>query len=114
MRKKGIKPGKKLTVEIYHYTKTSDDFKLGLWRSKASCAELISMPGTRFTTTDWFPPVTTASPSEEVVKVCGECPVRLECLTYAIQTMQPEGIWAGHGHKKVRAMGRRIKSASWT
>lgn len=28
-------------------------------------------------------------------RICGRCPVREECLAYALETQQPEGVWGG-------------------
>lgn len=28
-------------------------------------------------------------------QICGRCPVRVECLDYAIRTREPYGIWGG-------------------
>lgn len=48
--------------------------------------------------------------------VCSTCPVADECLTWAIETNQSEGIWGGHTPKERRALRRRwleeIKRAS--
>jgi hypothetical protein len=48
--------------------------------------------------------------------VCATCPVAAECLTWAIESNQPEGIWGGHTPKERRAIRRHwleeIKKAS--
>ena len=48
--------------------------------------------------------------------VCSTCPVADECLTWAIESNQSEGIWGGHTPKERRAIRRRwleeIKKAS--
>lgn len=42
-------------------------------------------------------------------KVCSECPVRLECLRYAIKLREPNGIWGGHTPEERELMIRRIR-----
>ncbi len=37
--------------------------------------------------------VATMSAAKEI---CAACPVRAECLSYAVETNQTEGIWGGH------------------
>ena len=48
----------------------------------------------------------------EAKAICAECPVAEQCLEYAIQTHQPDGVWGGltaiERHRLVR---RRQKSA---
>ncbi|HWS46082.1 MAG TPA: WhiB family transcriptional regulator [Acidimicrobiia bacterium] len=36
-------------------------------------------------------------------RVCAECPVRVECLDYAVHTAQPLGIWGGTTEAERRA-----------
>jgi len=39
--------------------------------------------------------------------VCATCPVREECLTYAVELNQSEGIWGGHTPTERRSFRRR-------
>ncbi|HEY6635541.1 MAG TPA: WhiB family transcriptional regulator, partial [Acidimicrobiia bacterium] len=39
--------------------------------------------------------------------VCATCPVAFECLSWAIETNQTEGIWGGHTGKERRKLRRR-------
>lgn len=39
-------------------------------------------------------------------RICTACPVRTECLEYAIRTRQPHGIWAGIGPKHRQRLRR--------
>lgn len=55
------------------------------WPSRAACAG--------DDTEMWFPPGT-ADPDPLVVRVCAGCPVRTDCLEYAIATRQC-GVWGG-------------------
>lgn len=40
-------------------------------------------------------------------EICDRCPVLDECLDYALQTRQPEGIWGGLTSTGRRALARR-------
>ncbi|MCI0425303.1 MAG: WhiB family transcriptional regulator [Actinobacteria bacterium] len=39
--------------------------------------------------------------------VCAGCPVADECLSWALETNQTEGIWGGHTAKERRSLRRR-------
>ena len=57
------------------------------WMDSAACAEY---PGEL-----WYP-----EPSEsgtEAKRICQSCPVREKCLTWALETGEPWGIWGGLG-----------------
>lgn len=58
----------------------------------------------------WFPDAKGARSPEDVVAICGRCPVAGACLEYALRTGQTEGIWAGQSPrqlKRLRAVARR-------
>jgi WhiB family redox-sensing transcriptional regulator len=38
--------------------------------------------------------------------ICGECPVRAECLEYALRTREPHGIWGGMNELERRRLLR--------
>lgn len=62
------------------------------WRNRAACRDL---DGEIF-----FPPGApgtegSARQVEQARSVCGTCTVTTACLTFAIDTRQGEGIWAG-------------------
>lgn len=47
-------------------------------------------------------------PEVEAAKaVCAECPVRDDCLDYALATHQPDGIWGGATTTERQAIVRR-------
>ena len=73
------------------------------WRSKAICKD---------TDPDLFFPVgTTGQALVQIARakeVCGECPVRVDCLEYAIETNQDSGIWGGTSEEERRTLRRRI------
>lgn len=62
------------------------------------------------TTAVFFP--TSASGVGTATAVCAVCPVREECLEYAIATRQPDGVWGGlTGDERRRLLRRRQKAA---
>lgn len=73
------------------------------WRDRAACH---GYP------TDWWFPNGTVSNSVEVRQaraICQDCPVRGECLDWAIRTHQPAGIWGGMGVVSRRRLGKGWK-----
>jgi WhiB family redox-sensing transcriptional regulator len=71
------------------------------WRDDAACA-----------TVDYdvfFPPDDEANEAIEAKAVCAVCPVRDECLEYALATNQTEGVWGGLDASERRRMRRRIR-----
>lgn len=69
-------------------TRTAPDFILdGPWRDAAACARRPDV--------DFFPSPDDAEGIARAVAVCAGCPVADECLSFAIETNQPDGIWGG-------------------
>lgn len=58
------------------------------WLTQAACAGISA---------DLFYPASAGDRSTIVAakRVCGECPVRAECLRHALETVEPHGIWGG-------------------
>lgn len=56
----------------------------------------------------WAPPATHWSRSIRAKEVCGECPVKVDCLDYALETNQDSGIWGGTSEEERRTLRRRI------
>lgn len=73
------------------------------WRSAAIC---------RDTDPDLFFPVGTTGYAlvqiDRAKQVCDECPVKTECLDYALETNQDSGIWGGTSEEERRAIRRRL------
>lgn len=65
-------------------TGTPRSFEYGEWRDRAACAR---------TPIDVFFP--TRPVFAEAKALCAACPVRAECLTFALETDQPDGVWGG-------------------
>ena len=110
----GIKKGQRaprLSMLKYQIIADSVDFRAGLWRDEAACVSAIRIHPEEYSISDWFPGEThiTTKVSPKVAEVCGSCEVRLECLTYAIQTNQPDGIWAGHTRRQIHKMTNKIR-----
>ncbi len=103
-------PGKRLSIPLFLDIVNSNSFRLGLWREDALCTFLVDHNPEQYHPEDWFH---TPSPSKVPVKialVCGECEVRLECLSYAITLKPEDGVWAGHTAKGIKRMARKIRS----
>lgn len=78
----------------------------GSWTAEASCAytprELLDFFGA--TREDW----TTSK------QVCKECPVRRECLTYALDSRATYGVWGGLNPIELRfTLGRNANGEVW-
>ena len=72
------------------------------WRNQAIC---------RDTDPDLFFPIGTTGQAlvqiERAKEVCGECPVKTECLEYALETNQDSGIWGGLDEEQRRNIRRQ-------
>jgi WhiB family redox-sensing transcriptional regulator len=61
------------------------------WRDDAACKD---------SEIDFFPNPEDVSAISAAKEICSTCPVADECLTYAIDTRQGEGVWGGHTAKE--------------
>lgn len=72
------------------------------WASRAAC--LGSDP-------ELFFPIASSGPALEQIAdamaVCARCPVRTDCLSYALETGQDAGVWGGTSEEE----RRKIRSA---
>ncbi|WP_406010726.1 WhiB family transcriptional regulator [Streptomyces sp. NBC_00637] len=75
------------------------------WREHAEC---------RHEDPDLFFPIGTSGPAllqtEQAKAVCRRCPVREQCLEWAMETDQTLGVWGGTGENERRALKRRIRA----
>ncbi|MFE0445573.1 WhiB family transcriptional regulator [Streptomyces fungicidicus] len=73
------------------------------WRGRAAC---------RTEDPDLFFPIGTSGPAlvqtEQAKAVCRRCPVREQCLEWALDTGQSVGVWGGTSETERRALKRRI------
>ena len=71
------------------------------WRHDASCRDVDP---------ELFFPIGTTGPAASQIEaakaVCTRCPVRLDCLEWAISTMQDSGVWGGLSEEERRALRR--------
>ncbi|MCU1361871.1 MAG: putative WhiB family transcriptional regulator [Ilumatobacteraceae bacterium] len=72
------------------------------WRGQAIC---------RDTDPDLFFPIGTTGQAlvqiDRAKEVCGMCPVKSECLEYALETNQDSGIWGGLDEEQRRNIRRQ-------
>ena len=73
-----------------------------LWRNKSTCSGLD--------TAIFFPP--TDAEAGPAKKVCDTCPVRDQCLEWALATRQEDGIWGGLTDNERRRLRRRRRDAA--
>lgn len=71
------------------------------WRSQAECVG---------TDPDLFFPLggsgAPLAQAEAAKRVCSQCPVRVLCLQYALETNQTTGVWGGTNEDERRAIRR--------
>ncbi len=74
------------------------------WRMHAACREEDP---------DLFFPIGSTGPAlvqtEDAKAVCRGCPVREECLRWALENGQDAGVWGGLGETERRALKRRSR-----
>ncbi|MEW2075936.1 WhiB family transcriptional regulator [Streptomyces sp. NPDC012403] len=73
------------------------------WRARAAC---------RTEDPDLFFPIGTSGPAlmqtEQAKAVCRRCPVREQCLQWALDTGQSIGVWGGTSETERHALKRRV------
>ena len=71
--------------------------EVGCWRAQATCRDVV--------TADYDPFFAdTTDGVREAVAVCATCPVRDECLTFAVRTGQQYGVWGGQTQQTIRRL----------
>jgi WhiB family redox-sensing transcriptional regulator len=76
------------------------DVRFSTWREDAACLGVVDE-------ISFFPDAEDLSAIAQAKAICASCPVASECLTWAIETNQSEGIWGGHTPKERRSIRRR-------
>jgi WhiB family redox-sensing transcriptional regulator len=71
------------------------------WKQKAACRALD--------TSMFFPD--SEADADEAKAVCAICPVRQECLQFALDTRQHDGVWGGLTETERRRLRRRRSAA---
>ena len=72
------------------------------WRDDAACRGLD--------TNVFFP--ATDEEAAEAKAICATCPVREECLEFALLTRQDDGVWGGLTETERRRLRRRRREAA--
>lgn len=76
------------------------DLTVTPWREAAACLEVSE-------DVTFFPDREDLAAIAKAKAICSTCPVADECLTWAIESNQTEGIWGGHTPKERRTLRRR-------
>ena len=82
--------------------KRPPDWDSGVWRQRAACRD--SDPDLFFPIGDTGPAVEHA---EAAKAVCRQCPVRVDCLEYALISNQEAGVWGGATEEERRQLRRQ-------
>jgi WhiB family redox-sensing transcriptional regulator len=73
--------------------------ELMTWRDEALCRDMPEI--------DFFPSPEDSAGIERAKEVCAVCPVAAECLDYALETRQADGVWGGLTTKERVKIRRR-------
>jgi WhiB family transcriptional regulator, redox-sensing transcriptional regulator len=73
------------------------------WRDQAACRDVVRADY------DPFFADTTAG-QLEAIAICATCPVRDDCLTFAVRTGQQYGIWGGQPEQTIRRLIARDRA----
>jgi len=76
------------------------DLTVTPWREAAACLETRDE-------VSFFPDKEDLVGIVKAKAVCSTCPVADECLSWAIETNQADGVWGGHTPKERRKLRRR-------
>jgi WhiB family redox-sensing transcriptional regulator len=77
--------------------------ELRCWRDEAACRDVV--------TADYDPFfANTADDQLEAIAICATCPVRDDCLTFAVRTGQQYGIWGGQPEQTIRRLIARDRA----
>ncbi len=76
------------------------DLTVTPWREAAACLNVGDE-------VSFFPDPDDVVGTARAKAVCATCPVADECLSWAIETNQSEGIWGGHTARERRGLRRR-------
>ena len=63
----------------------------------------------------FFPPSEDGEEVEEAKAICGACPVRVECLAYALEANETFGVWGGTTpgeRRRLRRISRRTRKTA--
>lgn len=74
------------------------------WRAYALCAEVD--PDL------WFPEKGNTSAVRAAKRICARCPVRVQCLDYAVKNHEEYGVWGGHNVRERRTIRADLRNVS--
>ena len=90
-----------LNIELYPYRPDHQEPRTD-WRDHAAC---------RFADPELFFPMSPSGPSLDQIEraraICATCPVRRECLQFALATRQAHGVWGGMSEQERGAAAPR-------
>jgi WhiB family redox-sensing transcriptional regulator len=70
---------------------------LRCWRDRAACRDVV--------TADYDPFFADSTDLQlEAIAICATCPVRDDCLTFAVRTGQQYGVWGGQPQQTIRRL----------
>jgi len=75
------------------------DIEPEFWREGAACADRSDV--------DFFAAPDDAGEMARAKAICASCPVLDDCLAFAIETNQPDGVWGGYTAKERTKIRRR-------
>ena len=84
---------------------TAESIPENHWRNRGLCA---GHPEREC----WFPEEYSGAAAARAIAICQACPVRVECLEFAIKTRQSEGVWGGTTPYKRRRIVQERRQAS--
>jgi WhiB family redox-sensing transcriptional regulator len=67
------------------------------WRDQAACRDVVTVDYDPFF-------ANTADDTYEAIAICATCSVRADCLTFAVRTGQPYGVWGGKPQRTIRRL----------
>nr|WP_304608884.1 WhiB family transcriptional regulator [Glycomyces amatae] len=100
-----MRPNVKTTIEIREETEPMTDTLIGPELREQACQTGSDLPCREYDADLWF----SEQPTElEFAKsLCTDCPVRLECLTGALDRHEPWGVWGGEIFEKGNVVARK-------
>lgn len=76
----------------------------GAWRSRGACSGLD--------TAVFYPASEIDEDAEEAKAVCAMCTVRQQCLDYALENREHEGVWGGATERERRRILRQRRKTA--
>lgn len=89
----------------------------GTWREASLCRRGVRLhllglvADVPFTVDAWYPD--RGEPAFFAKRVCAVCPVREDCLAYALAEHEDAGVWGGTGESIRRRLTRLATSGQW-